>query len=210
MSTHASGTAHESYEMFALSTDASELSTNSSGPHAAPSSQSSVLETERLLLREIVPSDLDDLARIYANPIVMRGIGSGETKSRQQTKDEIDWTMAQYFEGHPCLWATIRRTDGCLIGRCGLLRWDAPWGNELEVAYLIDQRWWNRGYATEAAIAIRDYGFTLKATDHLVSFVYPDNHRSARVAQKMGMTYWRDHELAKGLKANVFRVDRKA
>src|SRR5690606_18695582 len=82
-----------------------------------------IIETERLTLRRLVRSDLDDLARIYADADVRRYFPEG-TLTREETEEELEW----FLDGHPDdprlgLWATIHRQTGRFIGRCGLLVW---------------------------------------------------------------------------------------
>ncbi|MEX2202236.1 MAG: GNAT family N-acetyltransferase, partial [Dongiaceae bacterium] len=76
-----------------------------------------ILETDRLILRRLVPGDLDDLARIYADPDVRRYFPEG-TLTREETREELEW----FFKGHPDnpelgLWATIHKPSGRFIGR---------------------------------------------------------------------------------------------
>jgi RimJ/RimL family protein N-acetyltransferase len=73
-----------------------------------------------------------------------------------------------------------------MIGLCGLILWpDIEGREELEVAYILARDAWGKGYATEAAAAVRDVGRTIRPD--LVSLIYPDNAASIRVAHKIGM-----------------------
>jgi ribosomal-protein-alanine N-acetyltransferase len=79
-----------------------------------------------------------------------------------------------------------------MIGLCGLILWpDIDGDEEVEVAYLLARDAWGRGYATEAAAAIRDHALGL-GVDGPVSLIYPDNAASIRVAEKTGMAYEKD------------------
>jgi RimJ/RimL family protein N-acetyltransferase len=146
-----------------------------------------ILETNRLLLRRLVPEDLDDLWALYCNPAITKYIPDAP-RSRQETLDELEWHM----NGHPKfpelgLWATIYKESGKLIGRCGLLPWTIDGRQEVEVAYTIAQEFWGQGLATEAAQAILEYGFTILRLPRLVCLIDPDNIASQRVADKIGM-----------------------
>lgn len=167
-----------------------------------------VLETDRLVLREMQRSDLDALAAIYVDPQVMRFVGSGEAKTRKQTANSISWMRGQYRAHKPCLWATVRKEDNTLIGRCGIIEWDLPWDFELEVAFLFGRPWWGFGYATEAAIAIRNHAFARYDIPQLISLVYPQNTASIRVIEKTDMTFWREHEFEGERTVKVFRIKR--
>jgi [ribosomal protein S5]-alanine N-acetyltransferase len=79
-----------------------------------------------------------------------------------------------------------------MIGRCGLLIQDVEDGTENEIAYLLGSEWWRRGYATEAAIAIRDHAQSQLGFERLISLIAPDNVASQAVARRIGMHHERD------------------
>ena len=93
-----------------------------------------ILETNRLLLRHQVLSDLDDLWALYCDPAITKYIPDAP-RSREEAKEELEWHM----NGHPRhpelgLWATIHKQTGKFIGRCGLLPWEIDGQSEVEVA----------------------------------------------------------------------------
>jgi ribosomal-protein-alanine N-acetyltransferase len=147
-----------------------------------------VIETGRLMLRDLEPGDADDLAAIFADDEVMRWIGSGGALDRKVAVRMIERERQHYAERGWGEWATVERDSGRFIGVCGLILWpDIDGREELEVAYLLARNAWGAGYATEAAGAIRDVGLTIRP--ELVSLIYPDNTASIRVAHKIGMAY---------------------
>jgi ribosomal-protein-alanine N-acetyltransferase len=161
------------------------------------------LETERLLLRPLSTDDLDDFASFYADREVMRYLGVGKTLSRDETERSLN-RMLRGFEvdGFGQL-AVERKEDGALVGRCGFLVWDAETltpttereatgPTELEVGYALGQPYWGHGYATEAAGAVRDLALGPMGRERLIAFIRPDNARSRRVAEKLGMRHERD------------------
>ncbi len=95
--------------------------------------------------------------------------------------------MALQAEHGFSLWATLERSTGRLIGRCGLLPQSLGGRDEVEIAYLIARSHWRLGLATEAALAIRDHGFGPLGLPRLVSIIHRDNLASRRVAEKAGM-----------------------
>lgn len=148
-----------------------------------------ILETERLILRHFLPSDLDDLFVLYSDPQVRFYFPEG-TLTREETKEELDW----YLNGHPehpdlGLWATIHKETGLFIGRCGLLPWVIDGQFEVEVAYMLAKAWWGQGLGTEAAQGIRDYAFGHLGLSRLICLIDRDNRASIRVATKLGMTF---------------------
>ncbi len=157
-----------------------------------------ILETDRLLLRRLVPDDLDALYALYRDPEMRRyfppeGVSPDSTLTYEETREELEW----FLNGHPRhpelgLWATILKENGAFIGRCGLLPWTIDGQDEVEVAYMIDKAYWRRGLASEAARGIRDYAFGQLGLTRLISMLYPDNEASAGVARSMGMTLERE------------------
>ncbi len=147
-----------------------------------------VLETERLILRHLLPGDLDDLFALYRDPEIRRFFPEG-TLTYEQTKDELEF----YLNGHPDrpelgLWATVDKESHKFIGRCGLLPWTIGQRQEVEVAYLLAKEYWGRGLATEAARGIARHAAERLGLSRLVCLVTPGNQASANVARNIGMT----------------------
>jgi ribosomal-protein-alanine N-acetyltransferase len=147
-----------------------------------------ILETPRVILRHLVPADLDSLWAIYADPEVVRYIPDAP-RTRAEARDELEW----HQNGHRRrpelgLWATIHKPSGAFIGRCGLLPWTLEGQPEVEVAYLLARAYWGQGLATEAAQAIVRYAFEQLHLARLVCLIVPGNAASVRVARKLGMT----------------------
>ena len=145
-----------------------------------------VLETERLLLRPLTPADLDDLAAIQADPAVMQFFPRGP-RDREATRADITGFEAIRRRRGFSPWAAVSRSDGRLVGRCGLLPITIDGEAAVEVNYLLARTSWGRGLATEAARAVRDLGFGRLGLDRLVAVIAPGNARSVRVAEKLGM-----------------------
>lgn len=148
-----------------------------------------ILETERLILRRLVPEDLDSLFALYRDPEIRRHFPDG-TLTYEETKEELEW----FLEGHPehpelGLWATILRESGAFIGRCGLLPWTIEGRDEVEVAYLIDKRYWGRGLGSEAARGVLEHGFGVLGLERLVCLIEPGNDASIKVAERIGMRF---------------------
>ena len=155
-----------------------------------PGAATDELMTGRLLLRPLRESDLDALAAIYADPRVTRFLGGPRT--REDTSTRLGWMIAAHREQGFGLWATTLRADGTLVGRCGILVQDVEGAREHEIAYLLGSEWWGKGYATEAAAAIRDHARSQLGFDRLISLIDPDNTASQAVALRIGMHHERD------------------
>ena len=141
-------------------------------------------ETPRLIIRRFKESDLDDLSKLFGDPRVMQYMGE-ETFSREKSEEELKKYMQQFEERGWGLGAVIIRAYNTFAGRCGLMRWDLPevQGHEITFALLPD--FWGKGYATEAASAVRDYAFEELGMNRLISIVDKNNSASERVARKV-------------------------
>jgi len=147
-----------------------------------------ILETERLLIRRLIPDDLNDLFALYSDPEIRRYFPEG-VLNLEETKEELEWHMNGHPE-HPelGLWATVHKETGKFIGRCGLLPWEIDGRLEVEIAYLLDKTFWGQGLATEAAKGILDYGFEKLNLTRLICLIDPENVASQHVAKRIGMT----------------------
>jgi RimJ/RimL family protein N-acetyltransferase len=152
-----------------------------------------VIETPRLRLRELTAQDEDSLAAMFADPEVMTWIGQGGVLGRDAVQRVLQRELEGYAERGYGEWALTVRGSDEMIGLCGLIDWPGLEGrDELEVAYLLGRAWWGRGFATEAAAAIRDWAVRELGRDRLVSLVYHDNLASIGVARKLGMSWEKD------------------
>jgi RimJ/RimL family protein N-acetyltransferase len=144
------------------------------------------LLTPRLTLRALEAGDLDAFAAMHANPEVMRTLGTGVTRSRAETWDGMARMLGQWALRGYGMFAVVESSTGRFIGRAGILHpyeWEEP-----ELAYGLDQPYWGRGYATEAAVILHRWAFLQKNLPSLVSYVVPGNERSVRVLEKLGAT----------------------
>lgn len=146
-----------------------------------------ILETERLVLRHLLLSDLDALFALYCDPQIRQYFPEG-TLTYDETREELEW----FLHGHPRhpelgLWATMDKSSGQFIGRCGLLPWTIDERLEVEVAYLLDKAYWGQGLATEAAQAVAKYGFEQLGLSRLICLIDPRNQASQNVAGRIGM-----------------------
>ena len=145
-----------------------------------------IIETPRLILRHFVESDLDAMAVLMANPDFMR-FSSGVLTREQTARFLFDRVIAPAREGLPSPFALMTRDENRLIGYCGFLRQVVDEVNEIEIGYRLHPNYWNRGLATEAARAVRDYAFAVLKLERVISLIHPDNHASRRVTEKNGM-----------------------
>lgn len=146
-----------------------------------------ILETERLRLRPLRPSDFEDYAALYADPEVVRHLGGGG----QPWDRGRSWRHLAFVSGHWLLagtgsWAAEHKETGTFLGVIGFSEPEGWPGFEL--AWLLARRWWGFGYATEGARAALDHAFTRWKRERVISLISPENRRSIRVAERLGET----------------------
>lgn len=145
-----------------------------------------VLETQRLLLREMTPGDLEGLRAILQDEETMYAY------EHAFSDDEVDqWLRKQlrrYGQYGFGLWAMIEKATGEFVGQAGLTMQETDGGEVLEVGYLLNKSRWHMGYATEAAKACKDYAFQELKADRVTSIIRDNNLASRRVAERNGMT----------------------
>jgi RimJ/RimL family protein N-acetyltransferase len=162
------------------------------------------LDTPRLRLRQFVEADLDEYARITADPEVMRYVG-GAPLSRDEA-----WRSLGYILGHwkirgYGLWAAEEKASGALVGRIGLYRPEGWPG--LEVGWLVDRARWGEGFAPEGGAAAMAHAFEGLGAKRLISVIEPGNAASVRVAEKLGERFEREQPL-QGKRVHVYAIER--
>jgi RimJ/RimL family protein N-acetyltransferase len=148
------------------------------------------LETARLQVCDKQAGDLDFLASLSADPEVMRWIGDGSTYPH----GEIEARLARVLEieaspGHE-RWNSFKilrhKNDGVRVGQAGILRCEIDGIPQVEIGWWLAPFAWRRGYATEAALALRDFAFADAGLNELAVVLYAGNERSVAVAERIG------------------------
>lgn len=144
-----------------------------------------IIETERLILRKMDLEDYSALCKILQDEDVMYAY------EHAFSDDEVDeWLKKQlvrYETDGIGLWAVVLKENGEVIGQCGLTK-QLWWGeNIVEVGYLFRKDFWHKGYATEAAVACKDYAFNRLGEKRVYSIIRDLNLPSRRVALRNGM-----------------------
>ncbi|HVU91800.1 MAG TPA: GNAT family N-acetyltransferase [Jatrophihabitans sp.] len=144
-----------------------------------------VRQTERLTLREMTDSDLDDIAALLGDPEVMRYYP--RPKTRDEAARWIAWNRRLYAERGFGLWVLNRTSDGAFVGECGLTIQVVDGVEEVEVGYHVSPPHQGRGYATEAAAACQDLARDELGVKRLIAVINPDNSPSRAVAERIGL-----------------------
>ena len=143
------------------------------------------LETPRLLLREYVPEDFDALHKILSDPETMRHYP--HPFSPDETRQWIERNRARYAEYGYGLWAAILKSDGRLIGDCGVTLQPIHGRMLPEVGYHIHRDHQRRGYASEAAAECIRFAFEVLNFETIYSYMKYTNVGSFRTAMANGM-----------------------
>lgn len=145
--------------------------------------------TARVRFREMELSDLDNMAALLGDDVVMEFYP--EPKTRDQAREWIVRAQHRYDEDGFGLWI-IETHDGDFLGDCGLT-WQKVNGRDvLEVGYHVRRDAQGRGYATEAAQACLAEARHRGVSDRLTAIIHPENTASRRVAEKLGMEHTED------------------
>jgi len=161
------------------------------------------IETERLRLRALREEDAEPLARIFSDPSVVRYSG-GRSPSLEEVREGILQHISGYYEerGYGLLAVELRHT-GEVVGRVGFLTTEIDDSADAELHYHLAPAAWGSGLATEAARAVLDWGFGEGRLARVVAAIHPENHGSRRVAEKCGLTFWKEVELRE---AGLFQI----
>ena len=170
-----------------------------------------MIETERLLLRLPRAEDAPGLMEAFADPDAMRYIGDGSTADLAGSEEAVTRWLARWDAWGIGMFVVERTRDARVLGRAGFLRWDPEtWevgGSETELGWGLAREHWGQGYATEAALALRDWALGERGLTRLISLIQHGNVRSFRVAEKLGERYERDVEV-RGRPTRLYSLER--
>lgn len=147
-------------------------------------------ETERLILRELMPADAKGMFDMNSDPDVHRYLGNKPVKSIEQSIAEIEFIRKQYVENGIGRWAVIEKTSGNFLGWSGLKLITETTNNHInyyDLGYRFSKRFWGKGYATETAMAVIDYGFTELKLNEIIGIADINNLGSIHVLEKVGL-----------------------
>lgn len=152
--------------------------------HATP-----ILRTTRLQLRAWRADDLVSFAALNAHPQVMQHLLGPLTRAQS---DALAGRMQAHLDAHGFGWWAVEAPGVAdFIGAVGISRprFVAAFTPCVEIGWRLAAAHWGRGYASEAAQAVLDFGFDTVGLDEIVAFTVPDNQRSRAVMRRLGMTH---------------------
>ena len=171
-----------------------------------------LIETERLILREITLDDKEDMLKLHSNPIVQKYTGDGMIESLEEMSAVIRTRIENYKKYGYGRWATFLKEGNQFVGWSGLAY--LPEFDEIDLGYRFLPEYWGLGIATEVSRAILAYGFNQLNLKRIIAIAMKGNEASIRVMEKVGMAfdkyapyesggedvvwYWCDKELIEG------------
>lgn len=149
------------------------------------------IRTERLLLRPVEPGDADFLVGLWTDPVLMEHLGGPRDPEKLRAAIEQD---------DPHAWVVVERVTGEPVGDCFLLDKEIEGRAEREIIWVVAQKHWGRGFATEAARAV------MQREPGLCALIHPENAASIRVAEKAGMRHEKDVDRPGNRRMRLYRA----
>jgi len=149
------------------------------------------IETHRLVVRTFEARDGDAWVAMFNDPEVTRFLPEGR-RTKETFEAQLPARHAMEAELGYAMWAVEEKTTGTFIGQCGLrpaATMDPSAGSEIDLAYHLTRASWNKGYASEAVVAVLAYGLGSVGLDRVMAVALPENVGSWRVMEKAGMHY---------------------
>lgn len=144
-----------------------------------------MFETERLLLRKMSRFDADAIFAMRSSPNIMRFIR--EPQIRRETDNWIKLVSSRWQNEKIGFCAVLEKKSNEFAGWCGL--WRLTETGEIEIGYAIAKKFWRKGYATESAARILQYGFDELKFNKIAAVTHPENSGARRVMEKIGMSF---------------------
>ncbi|MBL7915434.1 MAG: GNAT family N-acetyltransferase [Bacteroidia bacterium] len=150
------------------------------------------VETHRLILREIVESDVEGFFELDSDPEVHRFLGNRTVKSKEESMQVIKYVRQQYVEFGIGRWAVVEKQSGSFLGWAGIkFVTDEVNGhkNYYDLGYRFIRKYWGKGYATESALASFNYASEVLSLDQLYAATHNQNFASQKIITKLGFQF---------------------
>lgn len=147
-----------------------------------------VLETERLLLREVTSDDAAFMLELLNSPGFIENIADRGVRTLDQSRAYIDERIAASYRDHGFgMWAVTPRGEAEPVGLAGLVKRDVL--EHVDIGYAFLERAWGLGYAQESAAAVLRHARETLGLATIVAITTPDNRPSQKVLEKIGLRY---------------------
>lgn len=144
-----------------------------------------VLETERLILRELIKEDAKGIFACFSNDKVTRFYGQETLKSMEEAEKFVDFFSKNYNEKRGIRWGIERKGIPGIIGTIGFNAW-SPKHKRAEIGYEIHPEQWRKGYTSEAVSKVLSYGFDQMGLTRIGAVVFIENITSNKLLEKAG------------------------
>jgi [ribosomal protein S5]-alanine N-acetyltransferase len=149
-------------------------------------------ETERLILRELLTTDVEAFFEMDSNAEVHKYLGNNPIQTLDQAFEQIANVQQQYIDNKIGRWAVIEKSSGEFIGWCGLKLVKENWNNHInfyDIGYRLNPKYWQKGYATESAMAALAYGFNNLKISEIIGTANVENKASRNTLEKCGLKF---------------------
>lgn len=167
-------------------------------------------ETERFILREILPSDIFAMFELDSDAEVHLYLGNSPVSTMQQSIDAIHFIRQQYNDHGIGRWAIIDKATNDFVGWSGLKYVTDLINNHqnyYDLGYRIIRKYWGNGIATETAMAALEYAFTKLNTENVFAMTDSQNYDSKKILEKVGLCHVENFEL-EGVVHDWFKIER--
>ena len=149
-----------------------------------------IVETERLLLRQFSTEDAGFILQILNEPSFIQNIGDRGVRTLEDARAYLlNGPIASYAKNGFGLWLVILKETNESIGMCGLIKRDGL--DDVDIGYALLPKFWSKGYAVEAAQAVKHYARDVVGLKRIVAITDPANESSVRVLEKIGLKFER-------------------
>ncbi|MBC8753803.1 GNAT family N-acetyltransferase [Kordia sp. YSTF-M3] len=146
-----------------------------------------LIETERLLLREITLDDKEKMFQLHSNANVQKYTGEPLVASIEEMEQAIQTRISDYKKYGYGRWATFLKEENQFVGWAGLAY--LPEFDEIDIGYRFLPEYWGLGIATEVSRAILRYGFDTLKLKKIIAIAMKENKASIKVMEKVGMEF---------------------
>lgn len=164
-----------------------------------------ILETPRLLLRELHPNDAEQFYQLNQNPNVVKYTGNSAFNSMEEATHFLE-NYQDYQKNGYGRWAVMDKSNSVFLGWCGL-KYNKE-VDETDIGFRFFEHYWNKGYATESAKACIDYGFEKLYLKTIIGRAMHENVASIKVLEKIGLTFDKEFDFDEQNKGVIYKIER--
>lgn len=156
-----------------------------------------LIETPRLLIRNMELQDIDEIYRLHTDKEVQKYTGDVIPASKEACLQSIkERTFKDYEVYGYSRWTVLEKETRKYIGWNGLKY--LPEFDETDLGYRFHQEFWGKGYGTESSLAVMQYAFSELPLKRVIGIAMKENTASSRILEKVGMTFWKEAPYEEG------------